>query len=129
MAPPTSRASWRVPGGRGRESAREPKAERPEAHERQRPPGRPSAGVRLWSVRSATTLGGVPEFEVTITDTTRTLDAPVAPTEPTPEIRIQVWRGDATDAEEATDKTWQQWDEAYSGGNRPPSSRIEVTRL
>ena len=103
----------------GRESAREPKAERPEAHERQRPPGRPSAGVRLWSVRSATTLGGVPEFEVTITDTTRTLDAPVAPTEPTPEIRIQVWRGDATDAEEATDKTWSSGTRRTAGKPSP----------
>jgi hypothetical protein len=71
----------------------------------------------------------VPEFEVTITDSTRTLDPPVAPTDPTPEIRIQVWRGEAADADEATDQGWQQWDETYGSGQRPASSRIDVRRL
>lgn len=69
------------------------------------------------------------EFEVTITDTTRTLDVPVALSEPTPDIRIQVWRGEAADGDDATDKTWQQWDEMYGAGQRPKASRIEVKRL
>lgn len=68
----------------------------------------------------------MPEFEVTITDPTRTLDAPVAPTDSTPEIRIQVWRAEAA---EATDQTWQQWDEMYGSGQRPASSRIDVRGL
>jgi hypothetical protein len=69
------------------------------------------------------------EFEVTITDTTRTFEAPAAPTESTPEVRIQVWRGEAADADEATDKTWQQWDEMYGSGQRPKGSRIDVKRM
>lgn len=85
--------------------------------------------VRLTSVRSASRLGGVAEFEVTITDTTRTLDVPVALSEPTPDIRIQVWRGEAADGDDATDKTWQQWDEMYGSGQRPKASRIEVKPL
>jgi hypothetical protein len=71
----------------------------------------------------------MPEFEVRIMDTTRTLDAPVAPNEPTPELRIQVWRGEAADADEATDRTWQQWDEVYGSGQRPEANTIEVKQL
>ena len=62
-------------------------------------------------------------------DTTRTLDAPVASNEPAPEIRIQVWRGEATDADEATDRAWQQWDEAYGPGQRPDANAVEVKRV
>jgi hypothetical protein len=71
----------------------------------------------------------MPEFEVGITDTTRTLDAPVAPNEPTPEIRIQVWRGEAANPDDATEKTWQQWDDAYGPGQRPKANTIEVKPL
>jgi hypothetical protein len=71
----------------------------------------------------------VPEFEVRITDTTRTLDAPISPHEPTPEIRIHVRRGEAAGADEATDKTWQQWDGAYGPGQRPKANTIDVKRL
>lgn len=60
-------------------------------------------------------------------ETTRSLEAPVAPNEPTPVFRIQIWRGEAADADEATEKTWQQWDEAYGPGQRPEANTIEVT--
>jgi hypothetical protein len=71
----------------------------------------------------------VSEFEVRIMDPTRTLDAPVAPTEPTPEVRIQVRRGEAAGADAAADKTWQQWDDIYGPGKRPAAFTVEVKRL
>lgn len=68
-------------------------------------------------------------FEVRITDMSRSIDLPAADDEPAPEIRIQVWRGEAANGDEATDKAWQQWDEAYGSGQRSEANRVEVTHL
>jgi hypothetical protein len=80
--------------------SREPKVEHPQPHELPRPP-RPSR-VRPSTARAI--LRRLSEFKVRIMDPTRTLDASVASTEPTPEVRIQVRRGEAPGADAAADK-------------------------
>lgn len=70
----------------------------------------------------------MPEFEVRITEMTRTIEVPAGPNDPTPQHRIQAWRGEAAAEQAATDKTWEQWDQAYGPGNRPTGGyKVEVT--
>lgn len=71
----------------------------------------------------------MPKFEITITEMTRSIELPSPPDAPTPQVRIQVWRGEATDADEATNKTWQQWDDAYGDGQRPDAFRVDVRQV
>ena len=50
---------------------------------------------RQRAVIAAGTLLGMPEFEVRITEMTRTIEVPAGPNDPTPQHRIQAWRGEA----------------------------------
>lgn len=68
-------------------------------------------------------------FAVQITETTRSIEAPVSPHEPTPMVRDVYWEGEAADEEAAKEAAYRAWDVKYGEGKQPVSAIVKVTKL
>lgn len=68
-------------------------------------------------------------FSVHIGETTRSIEAPVKPSEPTPVIRDVYWEGEAADADAAKEAGYRAWDQKYGVGKQPVSALVRVTLL
>ena len=71
----------------------------------------------------------MPRFEVHIGEITRSIEAPVEPHEPTPEVRDVYRVGEAADQDAAKDAGYAAWDEKYGPGKQPISAIVNVTDL
>jgi hypothetical protein len=63
-------------------------------------------------------------FSVHIGETTRSIEAPVKPSEPTPVIRDVYWEGNAADTDAAKEAGYRAWDRKYGEGKQPASALI-----
>jgi hypothetical protein len=85
------------------------------------------AADRDWEVPLP--LSGMARFEATITETILEMEAPVAPHEPTPEVRSVYWSGDAADQDAAKEAAYAAWDEKYGPGKQPVQALVKITAL
>jgi hypothetical protein len=93
-------------------------------------------GCLTWMPNDAPNLPGwpvgvpypqdVPQFEVRLMEWTRSTEAPVAPSAPTPGGRILVCSREAPGPDAAVEYAWQTWDAKYGPGQRPAGHTIEV---
>jgi hypothetical protein len=71
----------------------------------------------------------MPKFSVEISETTRSFEAPVKPTEPTPEVRHVYWEGEAVDEDAAKEAGYAAWGEKYGADRQPVGAIVKITRL
>jgi hypothetical protein len=71
----------------------------------------------------------VPRFEIHIMEMNVSVDLPVGPNEPTPEVRDVFTTAEAPDSDAAVEVAWRAWDAKYGPNQRPEAPRIDIKAL